>query len=121
MINQRKDDVVCVYCAIGQKASTIAQIVHTLESAGALEHTVIVASTASDCSSLQYLTPYAGCSIAEKFMYDGRDVLIVYDDLSKHAVAYRAMSLLLRRLRAVRLIPEMYFTFTAACLKELRS
>jgi len=97
MINQRKDDVVCVYCAIGQKASTIAQIVHTLESAGALEHTVIVASTASDCSSLQYLTPYAGCSIAEKFMYDGRDVLIVYDDLSKHAVAYRAMSLLLRR------------------------
>lgn len=97
MINQRKGDVICVYCAIGQKASTIAQIANTLEKVGAMEHTVIVASTASDCSSLQYLTPYAGCSIAEKFMYDGKDVLIVYDDLSKHAVAYRAMSLLLRR------------------------
>ncbi len=97
MINQKKDDVICVYCAIGQKASTIAHVVHTLTVSGAMDNTVVVASTADDCASMQYLAPYAGCAIAEKFMYDGKDVLIVYDDLSKHAIAYRSMSLLLRR------------------------
>lgn len=97
IINQKRDDVFCVYCAIGQKASSIAQVAAKLKSAGALDNTVIVASTADDCASMQYLTPYSGCAIAEKFMRDGRDALIVYDDLSKHAAAYRAMSLLLRR------------------------
>lgn len=97
IINQKKGDVICVYCAIGQKASTIAQVTAKLRDAGALDNTVIVASTADDCASMQYLTPYSGCAIAEKFMYDGKDVLIVYDDLNKHAMAYRAMSLLLRR------------------------
>ncbi|MEZ4358118.1 MAG: F0F1 ATP synthase subunit alpha [Eubacteriales bacterium] len=97
IMNQRDKDVICVYCAIGQKASTIASFVHSLSTADAMKNLVVVASTASDCAAMQYLAPYAGCSIAEKFMYEGKDVLIVYDDLSKHAVAYRAMSLLLRR------------------------
>lgn len=97
MINQKPDDVICVYCAIGQKASTIAQVVEKLRETGAMANTVIVASTADDCAAMQYLTPYSGCAIAEHFMYAGKDVLIVYDDLSKHAVAYRSMSLLLRR------------------------
>ena len=97
ILNQRDKDVICVYCAIGQKASTISGLVHTLENSGAMERTVVVSSTASDCSAMQYLAPYAGCAIAEYFMYEGKDVLIVYDDLSKHAVAYRAISLLLRR------------------------
>lgn len=97
MLNQKGKGVVCVYCSIGQKASTIAQLVHTLEQAGAMEHTVVVASTASDSSAMQYIAPYAACAIAEHFMYEGRDALVIYDDLSKHAVAYRAMSLLLRR------------------------
>ena len=97
MINQQADDVLCIYCAIGQKASTVAQVVEKLREAGAMEHTVVVASTADDCAAMQYLTPYSGCAIAEHFMYAGKDVLIVYDDLSKNAVAYRSMSLLLRR------------------------
>ncbi len=97
VINQRGKDVLCVYVAIGQKVSTVAQIYETLSAAGAMDYTVIVAATASDCAALQYLAPYAGCAIAEQFMYDGRDALIIYDDLSKHAVAYRAMSLLLHR------------------------
>jgi len=97
IINQRGKNVLCVYVAIGQKVSTIAQLHETLEKAGAMEYTVIVAATASDCAAMQYIAPYAGCAIAEQFMYDGRDALIVYDDLSKHAVAYRAMSLLLKR------------------------
>lgn len=97
MLNQKDKDVICVYCSIGQKASTIARLVHTLENSGAMEHTVVVASTASDSPAMQYLAPYAACSIAEQFMYMGKDALVVYDDLSKHAVAYRAMSLLLRR------------------------
>ena len=97
MLNQKGKGVICVYCSIGQKASTIAQLVHTLEQAGAMEHTVVVASTASDSSAMQYLAPYAACAVAEDFMYQGRDALVIYDDLSKHAVAYRAMSLLLRR------------------------
>ena len=97
MINQKDSGMACVYCAIGQKGSTIAQVTDTLRKAGAMERTVVVAATADDCVALQYLAPYAGCAIAEDFMRRGRDVLIVYDDLSKHAQAYRSMSLLLRR------------------------
>ena len=97
ILNQKGKDVICVYCAIGQKASTVSQVVMTLKNAGAMKYTVVVASTASDSPAMQYLAPYAACSIAESFMHDGRDVLVVYDDLSKHAVAYRTMSLLLHR------------------------
>ena len=97
IINQKHQDVVCIYVAIGQKASTIAQIIDTLEKNDALEYTIVVASPASDLAPMQYIAPYAGASMAEDFMYRGRDVLIVYDDLSKHAVAYRSMSLLLHR------------------------
>lgn len=97
IINQKGRDVICVYVAIGQKASTISQVIATLEEFGAMDYTVVVAADAGTSASLQYIAPYAGCAIAEEFMESGRDVLIVYDDLSKHAVAYRAMSLLLRR------------------------
>ena len=97
IINQKGKDVVCIYVAIGQKQSTVAHIVNTLSEMGALDYTIVVASTASHSAPLQYLAPYAGCSMGEYFMNKGKDVLIVYDDLSKHAVAYRAMSLLLRR------------------------
>ncbi len=97
MINQKGKDVICVYVAIGQKASTIAKIVNTLTKNGAMEYSIIVCATASDPASLQYIAPYAGTSLAEYFMYQGKDVLIIYDDLSKHAVAYRALSLLLER------------------------
>ncbi len=97
IINQRGKHVCCVYVAIGQKLSTIAQIYETFQAAGAMDYTVIVVANASDCAAMQYLAPYAGCAIAEQFMYDGKDALVVYDDLSKHAVAYRAMSLLLHR------------------------
>ena len=97
IINQKGQDILCIYVAIGQKRSTVAQIVDTLERRGAMEYTTIVASTASELAPLQYIAPYAGVTIAEEFMDQGKDVLIVYDDLSKHAVAYRAMSLLLRR------------------------
>ena len=97
IINQKGKQVYCIYVAIGQKASTVAQIVEKLRVAGAMEYTTVVVSTASDSSPLQYITPYAGCAIGEEWMEQGKDVLIVYDDLSKHAVAYRAMSLLLRR------------------------
>jgi len=97
MLNQAETGVICVYCAIGQKASSVAGLVHTLETSGALEHCVVVASTASDSPTIQYLAPYAACAVAEYFMHQGKDALVVYDDLSKHAVAYRSMSLLLRR------------------------
>ncbi len=97
ILNQKGKNVYCIYVAIGQKASTIASIIKTLEEEGALEYTIIVASTGSDAPSMQYIAPYSGCAIAEEFMYAGKDALIVYDDLSKHAVAYRTMSLLLRR------------------------
>lgn len=97
MMNQRATGVLCVYCAIGQKTSSVAALVHELEKTGTLEHTVVVASTAADSPAMQYLAPYAACAVAEGFMYEGKDVLVVYDDLSKHAVAYRTMSLLLRR------------------------
>ena len=97
IINQRDTGVLCVYVAIGQKNSTVAQITETLRAAGALEYTVIVSATASETAPVQYIAPYTGCAIAEHFMSKGKDVLIVYDDLSKHAVAYRALSLLIRR------------------------
>ncbi|HEY5584555.1 MAG TPA: F0F1 ATP synthase subunit alpha [Ruminiclostridium sp.] len=98
IINQKGKDITCIYVAIGQKASIVAGIFDTLQKFGAMEYTIIVASTASDMASVQYLAPYSGCAIAEDFMYrQHKDVLIIYDDLSKHAVAYRAMSLLLKR------------------------
>ena len=97
IINQKGKGVVCVYVAIGQKASTVAKVVSNLEKYGAMEYTTVFSATASDCAPLQYIAPYAGTALAEYFMYQGKDVLIVYDDLSKHAVAYRALSLLLER------------------------
>lgn len=97
ILNQKGQGVICVYVAIGQKASTVARVVHTLEENGAMEYTIVVVAAASDSAPLQYLAPYAGVTMAEYFMYKGGHVLCVYDDLSKHAVAYRAMSLLLRR------------------------
>ena len=97
IINQKGKDVICIYVAIGQKQSTVANIVNTLDKMDALDYSIIVAATASEGAPLQYLAPYAGCTIGEYFMNKGKDVLIVYDDLSKHAVAYRTMSLLLRR------------------------
>ena len=97
ILNQKGKDVICIYVAIGQKASTIAKLVNTLKKHAALQYTIIVAATASDPAPLQYIAPYAGTALAEYFMYQGKDVLIIYDDLSKHAVAYRAISLLLER------------------------
>ena len=97
IINQKNSDVICVYVAIGQKNSTVAQLTETLREAGAMDYTVVVSATASESAPLQYIAPYSGCAIAEYFMAEGRDVLIIYDDLSKHAVAYRALSLLIRR------------------------
>lgn len=97
IINQRDTDVICIYVAIGQKNSTVARIVRTLEEYGAMDYTVVVAATASEPAPLQYIAPYAGCAIGEYFMYKGKHALVIYDDLSKHAIAYRAMSLLLRR------------------------
>ena len=97
ILNQKGKDVICIYVAIGQKASTVAKLVNTLTKHDALDYTVVLSATASDSASLQYIAPYAGTALAEYFMYKGKDVLIVYDDLSKHAVAYRALSLLLER------------------------
>ena len=97
IINQKGGDLICIYVAIGQKASKVAQLVATLEQNGAMEHTVVVTANASDSAAMQYLAPYAGCAIGEEFMEEGKDALIVYDDLSKHAWAYREVSLLLRR------------------------
>ena len=97
IINQKGTGVICVYVAIGQKRSTVAQVAETLAKNGAMDYTCIVAATASESAPLQYIAPYAGCSIGEYFMHKGKDVLVIYDDLSKHAVAYRALSLLLHR------------------------
>ena len=97
IINQKAGDMVCIYVAIGQKAAKVAQLVATLEEHGAMDHTIVVAANASDPAHLQYLAPYAGCAMGEAFMEEGRDALVVYDDLSKHAWAYRQLSLLLRR------------------------
>ena len=97
ILNQKGKDVICIYVAIGQKASSIAQLVENLTRRGAMEYTIVVSATASSPASMQYIAPYAGCALGEYFMYGGRDVLIVYDDLYKHAIAYRALSLLLER------------------------
>jgi len=97
IINQKGKNVICVYVAIGQKRSTVAQLVETLTNAGAMDYTIIVSATASEMAPLQYIAPYTGCTMGEYFMQQGKDVLVIYDDLSKHAVAYRALSLLIRR------------------------
>jgi len=97
IINQKNSDVICIYVAIGQKSSSVVQLVNELSAAGAMEYTIVVSATASESAPLQYIAPYAGCAMAEYFREQGKDVLIVYDDLSKHAVAYRALSLLIRR------------------------
>ena len=97
ILNQKGKDVICIYVAIGQKASSIAQLTETLVRYGAMDYSIVVSASASDSATLQYIAPYAGCALGEYFMYKGKDVLIVYDDLSKHAIAYRALSLLLER------------------------
>ena len=97
ILNQKGKNVICIYVAIGQKRSTVASLVENLEKNGAMDYTIVVAATASEASPLQYIVPYTGCAMGEYFMYQGKDVLIIYDDLSKHAVAYRALSLLIRR------------------------
>ena len=97
ILNQKGKGVICIYVAIGQKASTVAKVVSTLQAGGAMEYSIVVSATASDPASLQYIAPYAGTAMAEYFMHQGRDVLIIYDDLSKHAVAYRSLSLILER------------------------
>ncbi len=97
IINQKGKDVICIYVAIGQKRSTVASLVENLQKNGAMDYTIVVAATASEASPLQYIAPYTGCTMGEYFMADGKDALIIYDDLSKHAVAYRALSLLIRR------------------------
>ena len=97
ILNQKGKDVICIYVAIGQKRSTVAQIVNNLTLGGAMDYTVVVSATASELAPMQYIAPYTGCAIGEHFMHQGKDVLVIYDDLSKHAVAYRAISLLIRR------------------------
>ena len=97
ILNQKGQDVICIYVAIGQKRSTVAQIVNTLTLGGAMDYTIVVSATASELAPMQYIAPYTGCTMGEYFMHQGKDVLVIYDDLSKHAVAYRAISLLIRR------------------------
>ena len=97
ILNQKGKDVICIYVAIGQKRSTVAQLVSTLEAGGAMDYTIVVSATASELAPLQYIAPYSGCTMGEYFMHQGKDVLVIYDDLSKHATAYRALSLLIRR------------------------
>ena len=113
ILNQKETGVKCIYVAIGQKASTVAQIVEKLKQAGAMAYTTVVVATASDSAPLQYIAPYAGCAMGEEWMENGEDVLIVYDDLSKHAVAYRTLSLLLRRPPGREAYPgRILFTFS---------
>ncbi len=97
ILNQKGKDIICIYVAIGQKRSTVAQIVNSLELGGAMDYTIVVSATASELAPMQYIAPYTGCAMGEHFMHQGKDVLVIYDDLSKHAVAYRAISLLIRR------------------------
>ncbi len=97
ILNQKGKDVICIYVAIGQKRSTVAQVVENLAAGGAMDYTIVVSATASELAPMQYIAPYSGCTIGEHFMHQGKDVLVIYDDLSKHAVAYRAISLLIRR------------------------
>lgn len=119
--NQKPNDVICIYCAIGQKAANTARIVHELTESGHMENTIFVASLANDSPATQYLTPFAGCAIAESFMYQGHDVLIVYDDLSKHAITYRTMSVLLQRPAGREPSREIFSICTAACWSVLHS
>lgn len=120
IINQRGKDVICIYVAIGQKNSTVAQLVEQLTRAGAMEYTIVVSATASELAPMQYIAPYAGCTMGEYFMQQGKDVLIIYDDLSKHAVAYRALSLLIRRPAGTRsLSGRRFLSGIAACLSVL--
>jgi len=118
IINQKTEDVICGYVAIGQKASTVAQVVSTLEEKGALAYTIIVAANASDPATLQYLAPYTGASIAEYFMYKGKSTLVIYDDLTKQAQAYRQMSLLLRRPPGREAFPGDVFLFTFPLIRK---
>ena len=97
ILNQKGKSCICIYVAIGQKRSTVAQVVDSLTAGGAMDYTIVVSATASELAPMQYIAPYAGCTMGEHFMYQGKDVLVIYDDLSKHAVAYRAISLLIRR------------------------
>ena len=108
IINQRNEDVICIYVAIGQKRSTVANVVDTLTKAGAMHYTLVVSSTASELAPLQYIAPYSGCAMGEYFLNKGKDVLCIYDDLSKHAVAYRTLSLLLKDHQVVKHILEMF-------------
>ena len=118
ILNQNGNGVICIYVAIGQKASTISKVVNTFKTSGAMDHTIVLASTASDCAPLQYIAPYAGTALAEYFMYKGKDVLIVYDDLSKHAVAYRALSLLLGRSPGREAYPGVVFYLHSRLLER---
>lgn len=118
IINQRGQDVICIYVAIGQKASTVAKLVSTLKSVNAMDYTIVVAATASDLAPVQYIAPYAGTAMAEYFMNQGKDVLIVYDDLSKHSVAYRTMSLLLERSPGREAFPEDVFYLHSRLLER---
>ena len=118
IIKKRGKDVICIYVAIGQKASTVAKIVNTLKKHDAMDYSIVVSSTASDPASLQYIAPYAGTAMAEYFMHKGKDVLIVYDDLSKHAVAYRAISLLLERSPGREAYPGDVFYFHSRLLER---
>ena len=113
IVSQKGQDLTCIYVAIGQKQGKVAQVLASLEENGAMDHTLVVAANASDPAPLQYIAPYSGCAMAEEFMARGKDVLIVYDDLTKHAWAYRQLSLLLRRPAGRRPIRETYFTSTA--------
>lgn len=118
ILNQKGKDVICIYVAIGQKRSTVAQIYNTLLNFGAMEYSIIVSATASESAPLQYIAPFAGCSLGEYFMYKGKDVLIIYDDLTKHAVAYRTMSLLLRRPPGREAYPGDVFYLHSRLLEE---
>lgn len=111
IINQKGQDMYCIYVAIGQKNSTVAQVVEKLKKAGAMDYTVVVSASASELAPVQYIAPYAGCAIAEEWLDQGKDVLIVYDDLSKHAVAYRTVSLLLKRPPGREAYQVMYSTY----------
>ena len=121
ILNQKGNGVICVYVAIGQKRSTVAQVVETLTAGGAMDYTIVVSASASELSPLQYIAPYSGCTMGEYFMKQGKDVLVVYDDLTKHAVAYRTLSLLIRRRRAVKPTQAMYSICIPACWSAPRA
>ena len=118
IINQKGQGVKCIYVAIGQKASTVAALVNKLEEFGAMDYTTVVASTASELAPLQYIAPYSGCAIGEEWMENGEDVLVIYDDLTKHAAAYRTLALLLKRPPGREAYPGVYSIFTQDFLRE---